>query len=258
MKAIALAQTTPTAGDVAANLAQHLQLAARAADEGAGLVVFSELSLSGYELPRAAELAFEPEDERLAPLRALARERALTLVVGAPLALADALHLASFVLSPSGEVLHYTKRHLGAFPPQVNPGGPIPPPEPSVFVPGTLDPPLEHEGRPAALAICADTSQPSHPAAAAARGAELYLVSMFFTPSELVGEHAKLAGIAREQGLLVAVANYGGPTGGMAAAGGSAAWAPGGALLGRLPESGPGLLRLEETGGSWRAKALAL
>ncbi len=257
MKAIALAQTTPRAGDLAANLAQHLELASRAADEGASLVVFPELSLTGYELDLAAELAHDPQDERLAPLRELASARQLTLVVGAPLLREGRLHLAAFVLEGARE-RHYTKRHLGTFPASVNPGGPVPPPEPSVFAPGALDPLLAHAGRSAALAICADTGRPSHPAAAAARGAQLYLASMFFTPGELADEHAKLARIAAEHALLVAAANFGGPSGGLPSAGGSAAWAPGGALLAQLPERGAGLLLLEEGDAGWEAKALEL
>lgn len=253
----ALAQTTPAAADLSANLAQHLELAGRAADAGAGLVLFPELSLLGYELEQAAELACVPGDERLAPLRELAAARRLTLVAGAPLRRAGRLELAAFVLEP-GRERHYTKRHLGAFPPAVNPGGPLPPGEASVFSPGELDPELALAGRPLRLAICADTGRPTHPAEAAARGAELYLASVFFTPGERSQEERKLAGIAAAHGLLVAAANFGGPSGGLPAAGGSAVWAPGGELLARLPARGPGLLLAEERDGAWRAEALAL
>ena len=45
---IALAQIRPVLGDVSRNLAQHLEVIARAAEQGAHLVVFPELSLTGY------------------------------------------------------------------------------------------------------------------------------------------------------------------------------------------------------------------
>ena len=46
---LAVAQTCPVGGDVDANLEEHVRLAHIAADKGARLVVFPELSLSGYE-----------------------------------------------------------------------------------------------------------------------------------------------------------------------------------------------------------------
>lgn len=49
-RSIAVAQTCPVAGDVQANLDEHLRLARLAAEEGAQVVVFPELSLTGYEL----------------------------------------------------------------------------------------------------------------------------------------------------------------------------------------------------------------
>lgn len=45
---VALAQINPTVGDIAGNLALHRRAAERAADAGADLVVFPELSICGY------------------------------------------------------------------------------------------------------------------------------------------------------------------------------------------------------------------
>src|SRR6266850_2569803 len=68
---IALAQTAPKLGDPGTNLKRHLELVRRAKLKGADLVVFPELSLTGYMLqdlvPEVAE-----ETGRGARLRALA------------------------------------------------------------------------------------------------------------------------------------------------------------------------------------------
>lgn len=45
-RSIAVAQTCPVAGDVQTNLDEHVRFACLAATEGAGVVVFPELSLS--------------------------------------------------------------------------------------------------------------------------------------------------------------------------------------------------------------------
>src|SRR6188472_4663083 len=99
---IGVAQTCPIRGDVEANVAEHLRCVRLAAKHGVSLLVFPELSLTGYELALAAERAFTVDDPRLEPLREAARSQALTLVVGAPLRVDDRLHIGALVLSPDG------------------------------------------------------------------------------------------------------------------------------------------------------------
>jgi predicted amidohydrolase len=255
-RAIAVAQTVPVRGDVTANLAEHLVLARLAADHGAEVVVFPELSLTGYELDLAATLSFAENDARLAPLSAVAKERGLTLIAGAPVRLGAALHIGAFVLLPDGRGDLYTKHHLGTFPPSAAVDGTVPPGEPTVFEPGSRDPLLELGGRPAAIAVCADTGSASHPARAAACGGKTYLASMFVIPSEFEAETANLRSHARSHSLLVAAANFGGPSGGLASAGRSAIWSEQGELLGELGEHGAGVLVATEHESGFRTKTL--
>ena len=245
-RALAVAQTTPVAGDVAANVAQHLELAREAVEAGAQLVLFPELSLTGYELPRARELAFAPDDARLAPLRALAAEARVTLIAGAPLLVDGHLHIAAFVLKPDRQIEHYTKRKLGTFPPEaardsVDGGAGVPPPEPTLFTAGARDPLIPHLLHTAAVAICADIGDPAHPAQAAARGADTYLASMFVIPSDFAGESAALSRYAARHGMAVAFANFGGPSGGLRAAGRSGFWTEDGTLRNQLAPEGAGI-----------------
>ena len=68
---IALAQLAPRLGDLEANLARHAELIREARAEGASLVVFPELGLTGYLLQDlAAEVAMRLDDPRLAALAA--------------------------------------------------------------------------------------------------------------------------------------------------------------------------------------------
>lgn len=68
---IALAQIAPKLGDLDANLARHHELLAQARDDGARLVVFPELGLTGYLLQDlAAEVSMPLHDPRLAALTA--------------------------------------------------------------------------------------------------------------------------------------------------------------------------------------------
>jgi predicted amidohydrolase len=68
---IALAQVAPSLGDLEANLAHHRALLREARAAGAGLVVFPELGLTGYQLQDlASEVALRLDDPRLVALAA--------------------------------------------------------------------------------------------------------------------------------------------------------------------------------------------
>ena len=68
---IALAQLAPRLGVLDENLARHRELIGEARSAGAGLVVFPELGLTGYQLQDlAAEVAMRQDDPRLLDLAA--------------------------------------------------------------------------------------------------------------------------------------------------------------------------------------------
>ena len=78
---VALAQVVPVLGDVERNLALHEKVAQEALDQGAGLVVFPELSLTGYFLKDLVPtVAAGLNGTVLARLRDLSRR--VPLVVG--------------------------------------------------------------------------------------------------------------------------------------------------------------------------------
>lgn len=248
-----MAQTVPVAEDLASNLKQHLELAAIAADTGAGTVVFPELSLTGYELARAPELALAPDDRRLSPLDELARERGVNLVVGAPVRAGERRVLAALIVSPAGRAV-YAKRRLGAFSPRAAVDGRVPPPESSVFAPGEDDPLFEIDGATAALAVCADVGDPQHARRAAERGATHLFASMFVVPSEYDGEARVLERMARSHRMVVAMANFGGPSGGLVAAGRSAIWAADGRRVAVAPAEGAAVVIAHPENGGLRGE----
>lgn len=236
---------------------RHVALARLAAAERPEVVVFPELSLTGYELERADELAFERRDARLAALGQLATELEAALIVGAPLRDDGKLYLGAFVLLPSGEELVHTKRFLGAFDEEARVDGELPPPEPQVFSPGIHAPLVPLAGGAGAVAICAEGNRAEHAQLAAERGATVYLSGGFVIPSEFASATRNLQERARRHGMPVVFANYGGPSGGLRSAGGSSIWSPTGALLGRLPPAGAGVLVAAGAGDGWAVRELS-
>jgi predicted amidohydrolase len=246
-RSVAVAQTCPVKGDVQANLEEHVRLAGVAAAEGAQVVVFPELSLTGYELGLATGLAFSEDDPRLSSLLDAASAHSLTLIAGAPVRIGTRLHIGAFVLSPDRTTELYTKHHLGAFSPSASRDGTVPPAEATVFEPGDRNPLVRFGGTIAAVAVCADVGRPSHPQRAADRGAKTYLASMFVIPSDFDGEITKLRRYAVQHSMMVALANFGSPSGGLASAGRSAIWSETGELLVQMGASGAGVGVVTET-----------
>jgi predicted amidohydrolase len=62
---ICVAQTKPVKGDISANIENHKKLIDRAVANRTDIVIFPELSLTGYEPELARELAINQDDTRL-------------------------------------------------------------------------------------------------------------------------------------------------------------------------------------------------
>ena len=82
---VAAIQSASIPGDVSANVARHVHLVEIAAQQGADVIVFPELSLTGYEPTRAAENAVLAFDSVLTPLQTAADRCDVLINVGVPL-----------------------------------------------------------------------------------------------------------------------------------------------------------------------------
>ncbi len=236
MTLIAAAQSCAHPADLPRNLDDHLRLMRIAQARGVRLLVFPELSLTGYEPTAAAALAQPADTPLLQPLRQLAEQARMTTVVGLPLRLAEACQAADRRPDPRSR---RQPRRLCQAAPARGRGTPL--------LSRRRRPLLEIDGLPMALAVCADFSQPSHPAHAARAGARLYIASALIGENGYPADSALLAGYAREHGMGVLLANHGGPTGGWKAAGRSAFWNERGALVRETTGTGETLLLLERT-----------
>ncbi|QHD06400.1 carbon-nitrogen hydrolase family protein [Pseudomonas sp. R76] len=243
---LAAAQTLSSAGDVPANIQQHLAFMQAAAEHGVQLLVFPELSLTGYEPALAAGLAIAPDDAVLTPLRERAQALRLTAVVGMPIRLAPetGVLIGALVLGADGSLAVYTKQHL-------HPG------EDVAFIPGQGGAALEWGEDRIALAVCADFSHASHPRAAAESGANVYAAGVLISEGGYATDAALLEGYAIEHGMLVLMANHGGPSGGWTCAGRSAIWGAQG-LISAAPGVGGALVIARREGGRWTGRQVAI
>ena len=161
---VALGQFGAELGDVGANLERMRGMVAAAADDGAELVCFPELSLSGYLLEPAdysSALLAAVEGAEL-ELAAEARRHGVGLVYGAPMLIDGGLRNTVVLQPATGGRLVYAKSHMVAR-------------ERGVFVPGN-DFVVDERG--VGLACCYDLAFPEVARVLALRGATLLLVPM--------------------------------------------------------------------------------
>jgi predicted amidohydrolase len=241
---IAAAQIPAVRGDVTTNLSAHVDAVRTAAMHAVSMIVFPELSLTGYELDLAAHLAFSATDARLSGLRELAQRHQLTLVVGAPIGTASAKPaIGAFVLMPDGGIRSYLKMHLG--------GG-----ESAYCSPGMAPRVVDIGDQRIGLSICADSSRPSHARTYSERGARTYAAGVFLTAEWYVTDAPRLQQFAQDFEMLTVMANQGASTGTYSSVGKSAIWEPGGKLLVQAQGVEPVLLAAADVGGQWHAEII--
>jgi predicted amidohydrolase len=208
---LAVAQPVCVALDVPANALAHAQavLAARAR-----VVVFPELSLTGYEMG-APVVAFE----QLAPIVAACAATSSVALAGAPVA---GRFLGVLAIDGTGVRVAYRKMCLGDA-------------ERAAFVAGSEPAVLEVDGWRLGLAVCKDTGVPHQAAATAALGMDVYVAGLTDHPHEAVVQEDRARRITADHQVFVAFASFAGPTGGGydQTAGRSGIWSPAGDLLDR-------------------------
>ncbi|MGO4147004.1 carbon-nitrogen hydrolase family protein [Paenarthrobacter sp. YAF11_1] len=225
---------------VEANVAAHVVLVEQACKRGARLVLFPELSLTGYELT-AFEVPGEAGspsqagqqsawltdgDPRLRPLQDVCARTGAVVVVGAGWREADQTpRLASLIVGPDGAVKPVFKTHLHG-------------PERELFVPGSGPVVVDVHGWRVAFAVCADAAHPAHAVAAAEAKADVYAVSALYTRGDELRLGLHLGARSMDHRMFGLLANLGGKTSLGPSCGLSGGWSPDGAALVRAAGTG--------------------
>ena len=106
---VALAQIDPALGDRGRNLERHRQWVTQAAEAGASLLVFPELSLTGYFLKDLVpDSAIQLESKEMRDLAALSTQ--LDVVLGAVIESPDHRYFNASLYFSRGELLHVHRK----------------------------------------------------------------------------------------------------------------------------------------------------
>jgi predicted amidohydrolase len=220
---IAAVQPVSVPYDVAATAASH---AVGIREAAARVVVFPELSLTGYELD-APEVAVD--DPRLEPIVEACGAAGSLALAGAPVrGDAGASHIAMLAIDGAGVDVVYSKVWLGGA-------------EPERFSPGSRPAVIEVSGWRLGLAICKDTGVPQHAHDTAALGIDAYVAGVLEHADDAAVPGERARRVATDHRVWVVVASFAGSAGGGydRAAGRSGIWTPDGAALVQVgPEPG--------------------
>jgi predicted amidohydrolase len=210
---LAVAQPACRALDVEANARAHAD-AVRAAR--ARVVVFPELSLTGYELDAPVVAV---DDPRLRPLLEACDATGSVAIASAPV---EDRFIGLLAVDGAGARVAYRKVNLAGH-------------EPGHFRPGPAPAVLEVDGWRLGLALCKDTGVPAHQEQTAALGIDAYVAGVLDLAVDAPVQEQRAHRITAEHGVWVAMASFAGPTGHgyVDNAGRSGIWSPTGELMSR-------------------------
>jgi predicted amidohydrolase len=184
-------------------------------------------------------------DKRIQPLMDLSVKHKMVVIAGAPVLIDKRLYIGAFVFNSDGSLSLYLKHFLHSG-------------EEKVFQPGHLNPMIFSGAETASIAICADLTNPEHPADAARNESTLYLAAAFITPEGYSKDTDLLRKYARKYGMGVALANFGGESGGFMSAGKSTIWSDAGERVAGLDGLGEGLVIAKKINGKWSGKSMII
>ncbi len=229
---IAAAQFTSLPGDIGANGRAVRGLVEAAAGQGARLVVFAELAVTGYEpelIAKDPALTLTEDDVRLEPVREACRAASVAAVVNGPVRTAHGRPtITSLVIGPDGGLLtRYDKQRVHSS-------------ESDVFDAGHADGRFTLDGVGFATAVCYDNRFPELAERARKDGCRVYVASSALEVGNDSFETVYPVR-ARDNGLSVVLANAVGFCGVGECRGDSAVWGPDGVRLATAGATAPGL-----------------
>lgn len=210
---LALAQTHPTP-DHAHNLERQLHWSKKAAEDGASVIVFPELSLTSYESAQAAEWAMELSHPSLESLRKASQDLNIIIATGASLREGDEVFIGMPIFFPDGSTEVHNKNLIHAS-------------EEPFFSAGEDDVHWMVEGHVFTPGICYESTLDEYANKIAEFGTDILLVSNAKTEESTNRSNEAYKRFSEEFGFVVAVSNSVGMQNGEHCNGHSVVWIDG-------------------------------
>ncbi|GLB52587.1 hydrolase [Neptunitalea chrysea] len=226
---IALSQTQPIAGAIASNLGTHLEYIKQAVTMKADLIVFPELSLTGYEPRLAKTHAVLLDDAYLQIFSEVSSKHNITICFGVPLQTEEGITISMLIYQPKRALQIYTKQHLH-------------PDEEPFFMEGNKQIWLEIKKMKVAPAICYESYVEEHNKIALKNTDAMYMVSVAKTEDSIKSAGFYYAEISKAYSTTIFAVNSVGLSDDIICGGQSGVWGSDGKIKGQLDASHPGIL----------------
>jgi len=229
---ICAAQILPIKGDIRSNIVNHTALIRQAVHHGAEMIMFPELSLTGYEPTLARDLAIHKGDARLDDFQTLSDVNGISIGAGAPTIHDEGIRISLFLFRPNAPRYVYSKTYLHRD-------------EEPFFVRGRSSPHVRVKQCNVGLAICYETSAAEHLDSVMKSPPAIYVASVAKFVNGFDKALARLSGIARDGSMPVVMSNCVGISDGKPCAGMTSILNRDGSLIGQLNDSDQGLLTFD-------------
>lgn len=221
---ICLAQIKSVKGDVEENIIHHKDFIEKALTYDVDLIIFPELSITGYEPELANDLATEMSDERFNDFQEISDTKNVVICVGLPIRNANGVSIGMIIFQPQQSRELYLKKYLHSD-------------ELPFFTSGENLLPLEIADKNVGFAICYETSIQEHWESVFANGAEIYIASVAKTAEGMEKSAKFLSQISKQFSASALIVNCVGFYDNFESLGNSAVWNDKGELIGKLGEN---------------------
>ncbi len=240
---VCAAQTRPVRGDIQANIENHKKLIDIAVYNNAEMIVFPELSLTGYEPTLARELAIDQKDGRLVCFQKISNARKILIAVGVPLKSNTGILISMMIFQPDKPQQVYSKQYLH--------DDEIP-----YFTHGYEQVFLTKGKTKMGFAICYEISVPEHSEKIYRYNANIYIASVAKFVNGIDKAIDNLSGIAKKYSMVAIMSNCIGQCDGQQCAGRSSVWNNKGESVGQLNDNSEGILMVDTATGEIVEKTL--
>lgn len=229
---ICAAQTRPVKGDIQSNIDNHQKLIDLAVSNGAEIIIFPELSLTGYEPELSKELATDENDSRLDVFQRISETSQVIIGVGIPTKNTAGVCISMVLFQPRQARQLYSKKYLHAD-------------EEAFFISGQSTIGISGNKTNISLAICYELSVREHAENAFKNGAEIYIASVAKSVNGIDAALTRLSDIAGKYSMTVLMSSCTGYSDGCEWAGKTSIWNSKGLLLRQLNDTDEGILIID-------------
>lgn len=243
---VAVAQSSSIRGNISENISIHLEYIDAASENNADIIIFPELSLTGYEPAVAIENALTGNENILIPLLNSAGDNNITIIAGCPIrSNYSKPYIGSLIIQPTQKITIYRKRYLHQG-------------EENNFVHSQDKIIYKCKGETIGIAICADIDNSNHPNELKKMGITMYSAGVLVTPQGIKDAHNKLSLYAKKYHIVTMMSNHASETGGYQTAGQSAIWDEEGRLIIKAEGIEKSLLIAQNENDLWEGKKITI